>query len=192
MYSTVLELVTASTTRMFVRPDLRRDPEWLSTVSGCTVDVGAVASDLQKHYKFLHPIIAPRLESYKQRQRRFDKIYKILIPIFEQRRNMDSKAHADMIQWLIDMAKGPDTDSGRLVRRMPFLNMAAIHTTTHTTVNIILDLCHRPESIQPLREEIIEIMRAYGGVKASTLASLKKLDSFMKESQRLDPMDLSK
>lgn len=105
---------------------------------------------------------------------------------------MDSKAHADMIQWLIDMAKGPDTDSGRLVRRMPFLNMAAIHTTTHTTVNIILDLCHRPESIQPLREENIEVMRAYGGVKASTLASLKKLDSFMKESQRLDPMDLSK
>lgn len=99
MYSTILELVTTSTARMFVGPDLCRDPELPSTVSGYAVDVGAVTGDLQKHYRFLHPIIAPRLESYKQLQWRFDKICMILIPIFEQRRNMDSKAHADMIQW---------------------------------------------------------------------------------------------
>ncbi|PKY01598.1 cytochrome P450 [Aspergillus campestris IBT 28561] len=190
MYYTILEVVTASTARMFVGPDLCRDPEWLSTVSGYTGDIGAVVSDLRKHYKFLHPIIAPRLESYKQLQRRFGKICEILLPIFEQRRKTDSMEHADMIQWLIDTAKGPDTDSTRLAKRMPFLNMAAIHSTAHTTVNVILDLCQHPEYIQPIREEIVEAIKAHGIIKASTLASLKKLDSFMKESQRLSPMDL--
>lgn len=192
MYNTILELVTASTARMFVGPDLCRDAEWLSTVSCYTGDIGAVVGDLQKHYRFLHPIIAPRLESYKQLRRRFDRMCEILLPIFEQRRSMSSKAHADMIQWLVDTAKDPDTDSTSLARRMPFLNQAAIHTTTHTTAYVILDLCDRPEFIQPLREEMVETIRAHGGIKASTLASLKKLDSFMKESQRLSPMDLSK
>lgn len=49
MYSTILELITVSTAHMFVGPDLCKDPEWLSTVSGYMVEVGAVASDLQKH-----------------------------------------------------------------------------------------------------------------------------------------------
>lgn len=119
-------------------PDLCRDPEWLS-----------------KHYKSLRPIIAPQLESYAQLQQRFNKVCKTLIPISKQRQNKDSKTHANMIEWLIDTAKSPNTGSSCLVRRMPFLDMAAIHTMTHTTVNVILDLCHRPEYTQSLWEEVI-------------------------------------
>ena len=93
---------------------------------------------------------------------------------------------------VIDTAKDLDTDSTRLTRRMPFLNMTAIHTTKHTTMDVILDLCHRPERIQPLREEIIETLRAHSGVKVLTLTNLKKLGSFIKESQRLNQINLSK
>lgn len=174
----LLKLVTASIARMFVGPELCRNAEWLSTVSGYMGDIGAVVDDLQKHYRFLHPIIAPRLESYKQLRQRFDKMCEILFPIFEQRRSMGSKAHADMIQWLIDTAKCPDADSTSLVRRMPFLKQAAIHTTPHTTACVIFDLCDRPEFIQPLREEMVETIRAHGGIKASTLVSLKKPEPF--------------
>ena len=191
MYSTVLELVTTSTSRMFVGRDLGRDPRWLSAASGYTVAVGAVTKDLQRHYQFLHPIVAPFLQSYKELQQCHAEAEAILLPVFDRRRILQSVQHHDMIQWLLDAsAKDPVQDLGKLIRRMMFLNMAAIHTTTHTVTNVILDLCDRPEYIEPIRQEMIEEIKDHGGVKASTLASLKRLDSFMKESQRLNPMDL--
>ena len=69
---------------------------------------------------------------------------------------------------------------------MPFLNMAAIHTTSH--FGSVPSTRVYPATV----EEIIETTRAHSSVKAFTLASLKKLDRFMKEVQRLEPMDLSK
>ena len=192
MYFTILDLVTTSTAHMFVGPELCRDQKWLSTATNYTIDVGAVAKDLQKHYQFLHPIVAPFLKSYQLLQLHFDDARRILLPIFAQRRNTEKKANSDMIQWLVDGAKGRDMEGDRLIKRMLFLNMAAIHTTTHTVTNIILDLCDRPEYVEILRQEVIKAIEAHGGVKAPALTAMKRLDSFMKESQRLNPMDLSK
>ena len=69
--------------------------------------------------------------------------------------------------------QSPDTDSTRHFRMMPFLNMAAIHTTTH------FGSVPSTRVYPATAEEITETTRAHGGVKASTLANLKKLDSSM-------------
>jgi hypothetical protein len=56
-----------------------------------------------------------------------------------------------------------------------------------------------PEYIQPLREEIEQLMADEGHefsedgsvrMKKKSLAKLKKLDSFLKESQRMKPLGL--
>ena len=74
------------------------------------------------------------------------------------------------------------------------MSFASINTTTNALSFIILDLASRPEYIQPLRDEIEEVIvndnveEDENGVlrfKQSSLAKLWKLDSFMKESSRL-------
>jgi hypothetical protein len=64
------------------------------------------------------------------------------------------------------------------------------------TTQAIFDLVSRPEYIQPLREEIQQVIdedgQDIGGdgfmkLKKMSMPRLKKLDSFMKESQRLSP-----
>lgn len=55
----------------------------------------------------------------------------------------------------------------------------------------VFDLTSRPEYIQPLRDEVEEVRKKHGNVwtKAS-VAGLRKMDSFLKESQRFRPPGL--
>ena len=52
---------------------------------------------------------------------------------------------------------------------------------------IILELCRRPEYRNLLRQEI----DAQGKMKYQDTSDLPRLDSFIKESVRLNPLDLS-
>jgi hypothetical protein len=66
--------------------------------------------------------------------------------------------------------------------------MAATH--------VIFDLAARPEYIQPLRDEIQQVIDEDGQdtdgdgfvkLKKMSMTKLRKMDSFVKESQRLSP-----
>jgi cytochrome P450 len=76
------------------------------------------------------------------------------------------------------------------------VSFAAIHTSSMATTHAILDLASRREYIQPLRDEIDEIRKldgeeidgdGYVRLKKDSINKLRKLDSFMKESQRFSP-----
>ena len=69
--------------------------------------------------------------------------------------------------------------------------MAAIHTTTETTCQALLDICEYPDVADELRKEIVEVLSAEGWAKTS-LYKLKLMDSFLKESQRMRPLSQGK
>lgn len=65
---------------------------------------------------------------------------------------------------------------------------------------VVFDLAARPEYIKGLREEIKEVLEGDGydidgdgftKLKKSSYTKLRKLDSFLKESQRLSPPGIS-
>jgi cytochrome P450 len=79
--------------------------------------------------------------------------------------------------------------------------MAAIHTTSMAVTLAVYDLATYPECIAPLREEIQKVLDEDGHdvdddglmrLKRSSMPKLWKLDSFLKESQRLSPPALGK
>ncbi|KAA8563977.1 hypothetical protein EYC84_011978 [Monilinia fructicola] len=79
------------------------------------------------------------------------------------------------------------------------LSFAAIYTTTMASTHAIFDLISHPEFIAPLREEIDQVTAEDGyeidgsgkkNLKKQSFAKLKKLDSFLKESQRFSPSGL--
>ncbi|KAF7862708.1 hypothetical protein EAF04_007581 [Stromatinia cepivora] len=192
LFALVIELITSATARAFVGPELCRNPEWLSTATGYTMDSANVATDLKKHYRLLHPIIAPFLTSYKQIRNRFSVARKLLLPLIQERRSATSKEHPDMVQWLIDSARGRDAETDKLVTRMLFLNAAAIHTTAEVATNVILDLCARAEDLKTLKEELSTVIEQVEDIDITTqtLSSLKKMDGFIKESHRVNTLGL--
>ncbi len=50
----------------------------------------------------------------------------------------------------------------------------------------LFDLCQWPEYVEPLREEIKRAIVEEGGLKLSAINKMRKLDSFLKESQRIN------
>lgn len=61
------------------------------------------------------------------------------------------------------------------------------------TVHVIYNLCAMPEYMELLRTEAQTVFRDGGGVwNLDTLSKLRSLDSFMKESQRLNASSFRK
>jgi cytochrome P450 len=108
----------------------------------------------------------------------------------------DPKPRNDMIEWMQQRAKklGDESfDNKELANLQMLTATAAIHTTRLAIIHALYDLAARPEYIEPLREEIIEVTKDSKGVlRKQHLTQMRKLDSFMKESQRHNPPSVGK
>ncbi|KAK1635049.1 cytochrome P450 [Colletotrichum phormii] len=73
------------------------------------------------------------------------------------------------------------------------LAVASIHTASSTMVQVLYDLAAYPEYTEELRKEVVEVLESSGGIfTKQSLGEMKKLDSWMKESLRMNARDLSK
>ena len=93
------------------------------------------------------------------------------------------------MDWLIESSNGEDADPENIVKRQLGFSFAAIHTTTNHLTNVIFDLAARWEEYAPaLVDEIKRVLEEEDGeLTKQAVTKLSKLDSFMKESQRLNP-----
>lgn len=72
------------------------------------------------------------------------------------------------------------------------LAAAAIHTTSASLTQVLYDIATRPKYTPELRQEVAEALEKCGGTfTKEALSGMEKLDSWMKESQRLSSPDLS-
>ncbi|OAQ58687.1 cytochrome p450 [Pochonia chlamydosporia 170] len=152
------------------------------------------AAEMWKYPSWSWPImqyIVPqtrRIRYYRSR------VAQMLKPIIESRlsqmQDPDFKKPADMIQWLIDNSNGNGHNLALQANEHIVVNIAAIHTTGGQLAHTLYDLARCPEYIPILQEEIDRVLAEEGGTGAmtkQTLFKLKKMDSFLKEVQRVNP-----
>ncbi|XMA20151.1 hypothetical protein WAI453_012942 [Rhynchosporium graminicola] len=106
-----------------------------------------------------------------------------------------------MISWMLKHTPEHQRASALvLVKNQMSLSFASIDTTASAIVAAIYDLATYPEYIQPLKDEIQQVMDEDGcdidadGImrfKKAIIPKLWKLDSFMKECQRHTPSLIS-
>ncbi|KAL9133122.1 MAG: hypothetical protein Q9175_005700 [Cornicularia normoerica] len=88
---------------------------------------------------------------------------------------------------LIESSKGSDYwTPNMLIQAIVGMWFAASHQPWINLHFLLLELCARPEYVQLIRQEI----RSQEKLDYATISSLPILDSFMKESVRLNPLDL--
>lgn len=139
--------------------------------------------------------IVPQTKRVRYYRKRVGQILKPLIESRMQQMKEDPsfKKPMDMIQWFID-------NSGARAGNMSFqanehivVNIAAIHTTGGQLAHTLYDLARYPEYVPILREEIEQVLEEEGGsgaITKQTLFNLKKMDSFLREVQRVNPPSL--
>ncbi|KAI1506360.1 cytochrome P450 [Biscogniauxia marginata] len=189
----ILEVVARLSSRVFLGPDLCRNRRWLEISKSYTVDLFTAAGLMRAAPAFLRPIAYLLLPQSRRIRQALRDARVMINPEVKRRKAIVDAAHAagekapkvaDTIGWMYEVSKGEDVD---FVAGQLSLTMAAIHTTTETTCQALLDICQYPDVAQQLREEIVQVISEHGWAKTS-LYKLKLMDSFLKEGQRLRPM----
>ncbi|KAE8380925.1 cytochrome P450 [Aspergillus bertholletiae] len=164
-----VDVVTRTATLIMVG-----DKEWLDIAKYHSVTLSMQARQLRLWPIILRPIL--------------------LEPIIQERRAEQTKSlaqgiepprYVDSIQWLEDPAKGQWYDATGAQLAMAF---AGVYSTSDLLIGGLVDIVRHPHLIKPLRDKI----RAVIGEEGWTLASLYKpklLDSCLKESQRIKPVE---
>ncbi|RYP33120.1 hypothetical protein DL767_004905 [Monosporascus sp. MG133] len=192
VHDLIVRVIAGTATRMLGGPVASRDVEWLESAAEYSYDVVVTAQQLRQWSPFLRPFVAPWLESKKKLDRHLAVAKKTFRNVFVQRLELfdrggasDAEKPVDMVQWMVETARGNDRNPDVLAQNMLFMTLAGLHTSANTTMHALFDLCANPQFTQPLREEIRQVI-AEDGWSMPAISRLKKLDSFIKESQRLN------
>ncbi|PBK99161.1 cytochrome P450 [Armillaria gallica] len=187
----VMRIVARASNRLFVGLPLCRNEEFLHLNTQFTVDVASAATVIGLCPLLIRPYVARLFPSIPKS---LQKAAQLLEPVITERRcvadniNPDFSGNPpDILGWILEEAQGDERSLQNLARRILTINFAAIHTTSLTFVHALYHLAAEPKYLQPLREEIESVVAEEGWTYAA-MKRMKRLDSFLKESQRLNPL----
>ncbi|KAK5991519.1 Cytochrome P450 monooxygenase ascG [Cladobotryum mycophilum] len=208
LYGKVLRLIALLNGRIFVGRPLSREEEWIQSTISYTIDCVKARNAIRDYPAWKRPWVTNSLPEIKKLTSHRTRGAEMLTPIMNAQLTKDSvkrKLHneesgdqeGNFIEWLLKYTpENLRNDPENLALNQMVLSFAAIHTSGMATTHAILDLATRREYIEPLREEIKQISTADGmdidengyiRLKKESYNKLRKLDSFMKESQRFNP-----
>ena len=197
IYDILLRVVARVSARIFVGMPMCRNEEWLDASIQYTENVFLTALLLRMVPPLLRPIVQWLLPSSYRLHGDLRLGKRLISSLVDERRKLEAKNDKtygksnDVLQWMMDAAEGEEDKPDKLAHRQLLLTIASIHTTTMAASHAMYDLCANPEFITPLREEIKQQLDSEGNFNVTALNDMRKLDSFMKESQRLNPLNLS-
>ncbi|EMD40104.1 hypothetical protein CERSUDRAFT_45258, partial [Gelatoporia subvermispora B] len=183
------KIVARVVNRAFVGVPFCRDPTYLRLASGMIGDVYKGRTLLNLVPFFLRPIVAHFwLPTNLTNQMMSD----IMMPVIEERQRKLRELGddwtdkpADVLMWILEEAEGKDSRLRTLIQMLLVINFVALHSSSGGITHALYHLAAQPEYIEPLREEIELTIAAEGWTKTA-LNKMWKLDSFMKESQRIN------
>ncbi|TEB33836.1 cytochrome P450 [Coprinellus micaceus] len=186
-HPTLVHIVCRTTNRLFVGLPLCREPEYRKIQEDWTIQIVATSHLIHLFPTILKPVVAKLVATVRSNAKIVEKY---LAPIILERlekakdgNDWEGKPN-DLVQWLIDLAPPQHRNVTDITVKVMLINFAAIHTTSLTLANALFDLAARQEYIQPLRDEMQEVVGTHGWTKDG-MGRMRKLDSFLKESSRL-------
>ncbi|KAJ7124673.1 cytochrome P450 [Mycena crocata] len=186
---TMMQVVARTSGRVFVGLPLCRNQDYVDLSISYTVDVFTRAQIIVLFPNILKPIFGRLLSSRRSSLRR---ALKLIGPLIEERMAKEeelgkewSDRPNDYISWLLDDAEGAERKPAAIALRVLATNTAAIHTSSNTLTTALYDLTTYPSHIPALREEAARVVGAEGWTKTA-LGNMHKIDSFLRESQRVN------
>jgi cytochrome P450 len=197
IYEMLLHIVARISARVFVGESLARNDDWVQTSIKYAEQATVTTMILRAFPKGMHPFVVWFIPAFWSTKRWVKRGRQLLVPLINarlaaQQNDPSYQKHSDFLQWMMDGADANDGVPEKLAVRELIMGLASVHTTTMAAAHALYDLCERPEYFEPLREELRTVLQEDGGWQKLTVHKLRKMDSFLKESQRLNPASLCK
>jgi cytochrome P450 len=187
-YPTFLRFICRTANRFFVGVPLCRNVDYLTAIEGLTIDVTNSAKIINLFPNIMKPLVG---KSLMMVAKRINAGFRHLAPMVEERLTQakldpDAPMPNDLITWLMETATHDYHFGVRdIVMRIFIVNFTSIHTSSMAFTQGIYDLAIHPEYVKELREEAESVIGEFGWNKVA-LQKLRKIDSFLKESHRLN------
>jgi hypothetical protein len=194
IFPNINRIVALVSGRMFLGKTLSRQEEWVSISTQWSNDVFALLRRTQTYPAWLRGYITPYLSQTKKVLEQRKRAKTFLRPSFEEQLDAKRKGmpppgeEESLATWMMKYLTPKHMQVESLVRHQLGISWASVHTSTLALTQIIYDLAARPEYQQPLRDEIERVWDGCDGELTHVdLGKLIKMESFMKESLRLNP-----
>ncbi|KAI5240174.1 hypothetical protein E4T47_01141 [Aureobasidium subglaciale] len=186
----ITRIVARVSGRMFGGPELSRNDEWVMTSIRFALNGFAAAQKLKLWPEVLKPFAAPFISELKAIREDYRNAEKAALPILAQRKTSNKKAN-DLLTWMAENARGEEAELKFVSHILLKVSFAAIHTSAAAPCQLIFDLCQYPRYVDVLRDEIRKNTTIENHQTLPKVGNLIKLDSIMKESQRINPLLLN-
>ena len=194
IFTTILRTVARTSSRVFVGLPLCRNEDWLTVETRFTGDIIITTNKLASVPKLIRPFYAWMFNPTKLISSHRKTAQTLLGPVIQRRFEEERLAKEngtiykkpdDMLQWLTDLVEPHHKNIEDLSELQLLSNLASIHTTSLSFLNVLYDLAAHQECVQPIREEIESVISANNGmIDSAALRKMTKTDSFFKESTR--------
>ncbi|KUI72796.1 Ent-kaurene oxidase [Cytospora mali] len=183
-YDVLLSFIHRITSVVFVGKEYGHDPVWNHAITILPTDVEMTKLILLPFPTFLRRFIAPMIP---QRNRVFRQRIAVRNLLFPSSKEITALKQEEPSVMKLFVESGKDKSPESITARLMILTGAALHTSSMAIAHAVYDLCAMPEYIEPLRLEAqTALAQEKGEWTLSVIKRLYRLDSFLKESQRMN------
>ncbi|KXT00227.1 hypothetical protein AC579_8540 [Pseudocercospora musae] len=198
-FETCGSIISRGANRVFCGAELCGNEDFLKHIGHYIEGAVRTGSILNLFPQWMRPLAGPIIARRLMREP-LHACRQMALPVIQDRVQKtlcsvrDQEVHNDALQWVIEgcikCGDPRQLDADRILRRLLGINVVALHTTSITVVNALLDLYsspHAAEYVEGLREECFRVLRSYGGEwRKEVVNELFRIDSAIKESMRLN------
>ncbi|KKO96881.1 hypothetical protein THAR02_11012 [Trichoderma harzianum] len=206
LYQKLLHISALTNGRFFVGLPMSRNPAWITACLKYTSDLISVVMAVGITKFFIGPLVhlvapfLPQIRSFRRDKAIGSKVLRPAIDaLLLSRQKPDAVENPannqyNLISWILNqMDTTGAVDFDTIALEQLFAGFASIHNTAVTVINILFDLASHPQYIPAIRAEIEEVLREEPNqvIRKINLPKLRKLDSLLRESQRMNPASLT-
>jgi hypothetical protein len=216
LYRNVLGIIARLSALTFVGMTLCRDEAWIAATKSLSTDIIITMYTIKWFSPWVRPFVTPFLSQYRKLiwynfflssklkpqvtaivdAYKTNSMSRDAIPAEDILDEKVAKENQNLVHWTIGNFKDPArVGVVEIGRQFYVITFAAIHTTGAALTHVLFDIAAHPEYAKILREEIDAVVaeenHLQGRLLKTSIPKLKKLDSFIKESQRVNPMTMS-
>lgn len=180
-----LGVIARAASSVFAGPEKAADAEWLALVQGYVGAYFAGVADLHRYPRWMRPVAHWFLPNAAACRRYVARARAVMDAVLRERaavrEGRGGGEYEDALEWAQE-ASGGRVPAGDVQLS---LAMAALFTTTELFRALVVEIARRPELVGELRSEVEEQIGEHG-ISAAALSGMVLMDSFMKETQRLN------
>jgi len=198
----IARVVTMVNGRTFVGLPLSREEDWINSTIMYTTEGNIVAQSLRPYPALLRSFVAPFLSNVQSLKKHQALVSQKTRPLIQKHldsrdgiKNVEKENHSGatgrLMGWLL--ARYRNLPSSTVIAKDYLLSSAAsVPIPASLLTHLLFELASRPDYVEPLRAELNAVIQKHGKWSHACLIGLDKMDSFIKECQRLNSHGLSK